>query len=235
MTTEERCTELKNKYYDKLKTEQISAAKILDRAIYEGQYTEKEIDELIEYKDYEAEFEESVKGLYDPGNIHNHDCIIGETDIKALSQDMAEVEYETMRLYLFGNDNTFLGCFEGSSKEALSIPKETVDNLCRKAIMAENCAGIAVVHNHPFVAVAEPSTPDGISAIKRKEMFGFFGITILDDCIITGADFFSRKTADSVGKTEYRVFSPLSEELENLLERENKLFFRALEFTNVLS
>lgn len=235
MDIEEKCELIKKKYYDKLKNNQIVTAKELYRSLYEGTYAAEEIERLIAQKDYEAEFEESVKGLYDSGNIHNHGCVVGKTDIKALSQDMSALEYEIMRLYMFGKDSEFLGYLEGSNEGNLSISKKTVENLCRKAIMTENCAEIVVVHNHPFVAVAEPSMPDGISAIKRKQMFGFFDIDILDDCIITGADFYSRKTADSEGETENRVFSPLSKGLEDMIERENKLFFRALEFTNVLS
>ena len=235
MDIEEKCELIKKKYYDKLKNNQIVTAKELYRSLYEGSYAKEEIEKLIAQKDYEAEFEESVKGLYDPNNIHNHDCVVGETDVKALSYDIAGLEYEAIRMYMFGKDSEFLGYLEGSNEGNLSISKKTVENLCRKAIMTENYAGIVVVHNHPFVAVAEPSVPDGISAIKKKQMFGFFGIDIIDDCIITEADFYSRKIADSIGETENRVFSPLSEKLKDMIERENKLFFRALEFTNALS
>ena len=235
MNIKEKCKALKDKNYNKLMAAQIATAKELDRALYEGCYTEEEIENLIKNKDYEAEFEESVKGLYDADKIHDHNRIVNETDIKALSQDMTSLEYEAMRMYMFDKEDNYLGFLEDSNEGSLSISKNTVDSLCRKVLMTENCAGVVVVHNHPFVAIAEPSSPDGISALKKKQMFGFFDITIIDDCIITEADFYSRKAADLAGETENKVFRPISDNLKNAIEKENKLFFRALQFTNVLS
>ena len=235
MNIKEKVEALKNRNYEKFMTAQINVAKMLDRALYEGKYTNEEIDSLIENKDYVAEFEEGTKELYAADKIHNHDRIVGETDIKLLSQDMGSLEYEVMRIYMFDSENNYIGYHEGSNKSALSISKETIDALCRKVLMTENCAGVVTVHNHPFVAVAEPSSQDGVGAIKKKQMFGFFDIDVIDDCIVTETDFYSRKKTDKDGETEYKVFSPISDELKDIIETENKLFFRALQSTNVLS
>ena len=164
---------------------------------------------------------------------HNpkYDCIVCgkelKIDILKICKDLKKSKVEVSKILLFEDDGEkykYLGSVEASSNSETSIDANTNQSLLKEAIRKYPTAtGMITVHNHPRVANAIPSAGDDRLALVQYLTGKALGIELLDDCVISELDFYSRRQAEMNSKTNrlFRKQKYSKDTLEKVLD-ENK-------------
>lgn len=163
------------------------------RLIGRNNYTDAEIDEICQKEKLsDAGLKELLSG-YNAENMKNHSTITEfGYDLKNVISDMRELDYECLKVILFDENFEYIGQIQDTDYDLTSISKKTQDLVKDKVCKNNNCKYVIRVHNHPHASSANTDYNDDNAYEKGKKEYLEHGITLLDDCIITGYDFYSR-------------------------------------------
>lgn len=160
----------------------------------ENNYTDEEIEKIIMNRNYVLpEDLEMLNRMYDPKSMFNHTRRSGGVDLKQACELIRKKEAEHLVYIVLDGDRNILGYIVAEGCEN-NIGNEVIQEVSRKLIRDyPEAKEVIMMHNHPHFVVAKPSFLDGRMAMKTKVALEFFGIKLIDDCVVTEVDFYSRK------------------------------------------
>lgn len=192
----------KEKYMSKDIEHNVNKMRDIDRMLLKDQRdffgenncTDDEIEEIVMNRNYVLpEDLEMLNKLYDPESMSNHALKSGGVDLEQACEMIREREAEYLVYIALDKDRNILGYIvaEGNENE---IGNEVIQVASRRLICDyPEAKEVIMMHNHPHLIVAEPSFLDGRMAMKTKVALDLFGIKLIDDCVVTAVDFYSRK------------------------------------------
>ncbi len=192
--------ELKKKYLDQVVSELNKRVVVIEKAILSAErligknsYSDEEIDEISSRKTMSDNEFVFVCSQFDPANLSNCSAVTSfGFDIGTVCSDMKDLDHEVLRILMFDADRNYIGYEEGSDNEPCVISKDTQDQVREKVLANSGCRYAIKIHNHPHYLCATPSTGDNKSYETAIGDYRKEGIDLIDDCIITGYDFYSR-------------------------------------------
>lgn len=192
--------ELKDKYLDQIVAELNKRVVVIEKAILSAErligknsYSDEEIDDIGSRKTMSDNEFAFLCSQFDPANLSSCNTVTSfGFDIGAICSDMKNLDYEVLRVLMFDDDHDYIGYEEGSDKEPCRISKDTQDQVRDRVLANNDCRYAIKIHNHPHYLCATPSPGDNKSYETAIKEYREGGIDLIDDCIITGYDFYSR-------------------------------------------
>ncbi len=234
---EKKCIEMKNKYIDQVVLEGVTKQREMQRSIYEtrrilgdNEFTDEEIAVMVE-KDcpINDKVYSDVSKAYEYKDLWLHNPEYYGTNIKEKCVEISSASEEILMFLMFDKDNNFIGKISRKSGSEGDISADIAKDLCIQLLGVKECKYVISVHNHPMVAVATPSFSDGVSAISLKQALSFFKIELIDDCVITEVDFFSRLEAEKRDDMRGVYRNMLTKETRTELKKDNFMLYNALQ------
>ena len=190
----------------------------------ENNYTDEEIEEIIMNRNYILpEDYAMLNRMYDPNSMSNHALKSGGVDLRQACEMIRRKELEHLVYIVLDGERNILGYIVAEGHE-YDIGNEVIQAASRKLICDyPEAKEVIMMHNHPHLVVAEPSFLDGRMAMKIKVALDLFGIKLIDDCVVTEVDFYSRKWAEmNKGKGYDNVYGNiLPEQLKKKIKKVN--------------
>lgn len=238
MDIKERYRKHKEKHYKKL--EKNLLATIDEDLEFEFELQDKSKKEFL--KEKKSEIKERKRMLkaflnkqfspkYKTDHSTQYDCVINRKrlniDIAKTCRKSKKAKVEISMILMFednGKEYKYLGSVEATSNSNKSIDAKTNQSLFKEAIRKyPTASGMITVHNHPSVANAIPSAGDDRASLVQYLAGKALGIELLDDCIMSELDFYSRRQAECNNET-HSLFKKqkYSEDTLNKILDENK-------------
>lgn len=196
----EKCEQLRQKNYNTVLQDNINLYNNVLKTVYAGEnLSEEELDQKINdeiQRDMEG-IEKCIDSVFDPNKICDHTVIINNINIFDLCADLRGQEKEIFRILMFDKDLNYLGYCQKEGA-ATSISKDVIKEVINDVINNHPlCKNIISVHNHPLLACATPSLNDGLWALVERMRMKKAEIEMIDDCVISELDFYSRKQQET--------------------------------------
>lgn len=204
MTREEleiKAIELKEQYMPLFVEEITKKIRELYVLLYEGQrllgdndYTDDEIRKLASK---EGMTEANIKELeedYKVENIKNHSTITQfGYNLEENIREMRNASYEILKTLMFDENYSLIKEISGTSNSLIDIKGDEIARQLEEVRKTDNCKYVIRIHNHPYTLAANSDKQDDTQYEKARNELEDIGVTLLDDCIVTTYDFFSRK------------------------------------------
>lgn len=158
-------------------------------------YTDEEIEEIVSKINMSDNNYNEYLNQFNPDYMSNCSTVTDfGFDIENVCGDLRMQDYEYVRILMFDESLKYIGTLEHTDHKKYSVSAYGVDEGIKDY---PECRYVITLHNHPHNLCANTDDKDTWLYNKHKSEYkNKYNVEIIDDCIVSEYDFYSRKQKD---------------------------------------
>lgn len=159
-------------------------------------------------ENFDRKHEEMMKEFRDPSRRCAHEPLFGKLDLSEEADKIKNEDVEHMCYFCLDRDQKLIKKFKITSGSEDSVSSADMKKIELQIIVDPEIDSVVTLHNHPDLANSGPSAMDDYCDFRFLNLLKCADKRLLDTCVVTPIDFYSRRQDESSGK-KLIAYSPL--------------------------
>lgn len=159
-------------------------------------------------ENFNSQQEEMIKEFRDPSRRCAHEPLLGRLDLSEEADRIKNEDVEHMCYFCLNRDRKLIKKFKITSDSEDSVSSADMRKIELQIIVDPEIDSVVTLHNHPDLANSGPSAMDDYCDFRFLNLLKCADKRLLDTCVVTPIDFYSRRQDESSGK-KLIAYSPL--------------------------
>lgn len=159
-------------------------------------------------ENFNSQREEMMKEFRDLSRRCAHEPLFGKLDLSEEADEIKNEDVEHMCYLCLDRDRKLVKKFKITSGSEDSVSSADMRRIEFQIIVDPEIDSVITLHNHPDLANSGPSAMDDYCDFRFLNLLKCADKRLLDTCVVTPIDFYSRRQDESSGK-KLIAYSPL--------------------------